>query len=88
MNWASDSDQKEKLEQEFEDLRNENEKLKFELSKMSENLLSAKTNLGTIMNAIFEHGGPELFDQIEGAISFGEYGEEEMERSRSPSPSP
>lgn len=42
------------------------------MRKLSESLLTARTNLGAVMNTVFEYGGPELFDRIEEKVSFGE----------------
>lgn len=54
-------------------LERENLELKSQISKISEDLLVAKTNLGSVMNSVFEYGGPDLFDRIEEKISFGEH---------------
>lgn len=62
----------EKLATEMHEIENENIQFRVQVSKLSDDLLLAKTNLGTVMNAIFEYAGPEVFDMIEEKVSFGE----------------
>lgn len=73
MNLANLNEQKDKLAQELDISENENASLKEQISKLSDDLVVAKTNLGTVMNAVFEFGGADLFDQIEERVTFGEH---------------
>ena len=54
-------------------MENENIQYRVQVTKLGEELLTAKSNLGTVMNSIFEYAGSEFFDQIEEKISFGEH---------------
>lgn len=73
MGWATADDEKEKLAVEMLQVENENVDLRARLNKVSDELLNAKTNLGAVMNSIFEFGGSDLFDKIEEKMTFGEH---------------
>lgn len=72
MNWANAEDKAEKQAKELSALEDENRLLKLDVNKLGEDVLKAKTNLGQVMNAIFEFGGSELFDKIEERTPFNE----------------
>lgn len=60
--------EKEAIEVRLQENETQMKSLTDELNKISEELMMAKSNLGSVLNTIFEHGGADLLERCEKII--------------------
>lgn len=65
MGWNEASMEKEALSKSLKAAQEKVKSLTAELGKMSTDLTTVKSNLGSVLNTIFEYGGAELLDRCE-----------------------
>lgn len=69
MGWNEAENERDLATQHLKSAQERIKSLTSDLTKMSSDLMAAKSNLGAVLNTIFEHGGAELLDKCEKYLS-------------------